>query len=151
MISKNKFEIVEKFKDLGLKIEIPTRKTTGSAGYDIRIIRGGKIKPGETKVFDTGLKVSIEDGYFLSLNVRSSVGIKMNLMLANTVGVIDSDYYNNDENEGHIMVALTNFGSRTQWVQDGERVVQGIFIKYGTTIDEVGPKEKRIGGIGSTN
>lgn len=151
MISKNKFEIVEKFKDLGLKIEIPTRKTTGSAGYDIRIISGGKIEPGETKVFDTGLKVSIEDGYFLSLNVRSSVGIKMNLMLANTVGVIDSDYYNNDKNEGHIMVALTNFGSRAQWVQDGERVVQGIFIKYGTTIDEVGPKEKRIGGIGSTN
>jgi dUTP pyrophosphatase len=90
-------------KELYESIELPKRSTKKSAGYDIRSIEEGIIKPGEAKVFKTGVKADMNDDEVLLLMIRSSLGFKYNIGLANNVGVIDSDYYNNPDNEGHIM------------------------------------------------
>ncbi|WOO88819.1 dUTP diphosphatase [Mollicutes bacterium LVI A0078] len=130
--------------------KIPERGSKASAGYDISIITGATIAPGEVKVFNTGVKAYMNDDEFLSLHVRSSVGIKMGLILANITGIIDSDYYNNESNEGHIMVALHNISNKEVVVEDGMRVCQGIFTKYLTVANDASDKT-RVGGIGSTN
>ena len=72
-------------------------------------------------------------------------------MLSNTVGVIDSDYYNNPDNEGNIVIAIYNYGDRAQHIEVGDKVAQGIFLKFGITSDDAtAAKEERRGGIGST-
>lgn len=132
-------------------IKMPERKTKASAGYDISICKGEVIKSGETKVFATGIKAKMENDEFLAIFIRSSLGIKKGLILANNVGIIDSDYYNNLDNEGHIMIALTNISKADVELSDGERVAQGIFLKYEVVSDEKEIKARRLGGIGSTN
>lgn len=129
---------------------LPTRGTKASAGYDIKIIDGATIEPGCTHLFATGIKAYMQSDEYLSLHVRSSIGIKKGLMLANVTGIIDSDYYNNPSNEGHIMVAVYNTTSKPVTVEAGERICQGIFSKY-LIIDEDQAAEARTGGIGSTN
>lgn len=129
---------------------IPKRGSKASAGYDISVIEGAIIAPGEVKVFNTGIKAFMNEDEFLSVHVRSSVGIKMGLILANITGIIDSDYYNNESNEGHIMVALHNISNKDVVVEDGMRVCQGIFSKY-LTVAEDTTNQTRVGGIGSTN
>lgn len=153
-----RFEVVSKeefSKRLDIKyynnISIPSRKTKGSAGYDFSICKGEMINPGEVKVFPTGIKAQMDDGDFLAIFVRSSLGIKKGLMLANNVGIIDKDYYNNLDNEGHIMIALVNVTSSPVELSDGERVAQGIFMKYEVVTNEKEVKAQRLGGIGSTN
>ena len=153
-----RFELVRKeefSKRLDAKyynnIVIPSRKTKDSAGYDFSICKGEVINPGEIKVFPTGIKVQMEAGDFLAIVVRSSLGIKKGLMLANNVGIIDKDYYNNPENEGHIMIALVNVTSSPVELNDGERVAQGIFMKYEVVTNEKEIRAQRLGGIGSTN
>lgn len=153
-----RFEIVSKeefTKRLDEKyyanIKIPERKTSKSAGYDFSVCKGDIIKPGEVKVFPTGIKAKMDDSDFLAIFVRSSLGIKKGLMLANNVGIIDSDYYNNLDNEGHIMIALVNVGTKDVEISDGERIAQGIFLKYEVVDNEKEIKAKRLGGIGSTN
>ena len=120
-----------------------TRATKGSAGYDIRVTDGAVVNPGETVVFHTGVKVHMDTDDVLLMFVRSSVGIKRHLMLSTGASVIDSDYH--DE----IHVALTNYGSEPQEVKSGERVAQGVFVKYLLT-DTDDTAEERKGGIGST-
>lgn len=133
----------------GYNPNMPQRQTEFSAGYDIEILKGDTINPKETKVFLTGLKAQMNSNVVLQLHIRSSMGIKNNLMLSNTTGIIDADYYNNPDNEGHIMIALTNYGDKPVTLKDNERVAQGIFVEYlKTTYDN--PKGKRTGGIGST-
>lgn len=129
---------------------LPTRGSSASAGYDISIIDGTTIEPGTTHVFATGIKAYMESDEYLSLHVRSSIGIKKGLMLANVTGIIDSDYYNNPSNEGHIMVAVHNTTSKPVTVESGERICQGIFSKY-LIIDGDQAAGTRTGGIGSTN
>lgn len=129
---------------------IPTRGTQASAGYDVSIIHGAIINPGATYVFTTGIKAYMQSDEYLSLHVRSSIGIKKGLILANVTGIIDSDYYNNPENEGHIMVAVHNTTDRPVKVEDGERICQAIFSKY-LTVTEDNTTSQRVGGIGSTN
>lgn len=129
---------------------IPTRSTKASAGYDISVIDGAVIKPGETHIFSTGIKAYMNQDEYLSLHVRSSVGIKKGLVLANITGIIDSDYYNNESNEGHIMVAVRNLTDQSVEVLANERICQAIFSKYLTTSDDSASNE-RTGGIGSTN
>ena len=137
-------------KALYEKIELPKRSTKNSAGYDIRSIESGIIKPGESKVFTTGLKVSMQkDEVFLILD-RSSFGFKYDIMLSNSVGVIDSDYYNNPDNEGHFSVKLLNMGNKEVSINIGDRIAQGMFIKYLTVDDEEDIKNTRKGGFGST-
>lgn len=123
--------------------ELPQRATSGSAGYDIRVLKGGIIPPGETVVFHTGIRVHMGESDVLLMFVRSSVGIKRHLMMSTGTSVIDSDFC--DE----IMVPLTNIGDEPEVVMSGERVAQGVFMNYLTTTDDNANGE-RNGGIGST-
>ena len=130
--------------------ELPVRHSSKSAGYDIRSLTSGIIKPGETMVFRTGIKACMEDDEVLYLIGRSSLGYKYNVSLVNNVGVIYADYYGNESTEGHFSVKLINHGSEDFEVKVGDRIVQGIFSKYLITDDD-NCKEVRTGGIGSTN
>ena len=88
---------------------------------------------------------------FLGVHIRSSMAVKKNLMLVNNVGIIDADYYNNADNEGHIMLALLNMSKNAVILQKNERIAQGIFYKYLTADDDnTAAKAVRSGGFGST-
>ena len=132
-------------------IELPKRSTNHSAGYDIKSIENGIIKPGEAKVFKTGIKVAMNPDEVFFIITRSSMGFKYNVTLVNSVGVIDSDFYNNEDNEGHFSIKLINHGEKDYVVNVGDRIGQGIFLKYLTVDDEEKIDSKRKGGIGSTN
>lgn len=129
---------------------LPSRGTKKSAGYDISIIEGATIAPNQKHIFKTGLKAYMQDDEYLSLHIRSSIGIKKGLILANVTGIIDSDYYNNESNEGHILIAVQNMSSCDVEIEAGERICQGIFSKY-LIIDADDVNIERVGGIGSTN
>lgn len=131
-------------------IMLPKRATAGSAGYDIFAPFDISLKAGESVKIPTGIRVKIEDGWFLSLYPRSGLGFKFRLQLDNTVGIIDSDYYNSD-NEGHIMVKLTNDSKegKTVNIGAGTGFVQGIFTEFGITVDDEADGV-RNGGFGST-
>jgi dUTP pyrophosphatase len=93
----------------------------------------------------------MQEDEFLGVHIRSSMAIKKGIRLVNNVGIIDADYYNNPDNEGHIMLALVNTGLEPIVLKKGERVAQGIFYKYLTTDDDKDTKkEDRSGGFGST-
>ena len=92
----------------------------------------------------------MEDDEVLLIDIRSSMGIKKSIVLATVQGVIDADFVDNPDNDGEIMIALTNIGDRAQAIEPNARVAQGVFIKYLTTDnDEV--DAERVGGVGSTN
>ena len=130
-------------------VSIPVRATEGSAGYDFVCPFDLTIKQGEMVKVPTGIRCFIESNYVLQIYPRSSLGFKYQICLANTVGIIDSDYYN-ATNEGHIIVALVNRGDKDLEIKKGERIVQGIFVEYfKAEEDEV--TTKRTGGIGSSN
>lgn len=132
-------------------IELPSRKTANAAGYDFYLPYELAIKAHETVVIKTGIKAYLPYDEFLMIVIRSSLGFKMGLRLKNQVGIIDSDYYNNVENEGHILVALENTSENEVCLHKGDRFVQGIFLKYQTIDNETEVVAKRIGGVGSTN
>ena len=138
-------------KDLYNSIELPKRSTSNSAGYDIRSIESGVIEPGKSKIFKTGVKVSMNEDEVFNIYDRSSFGYKYNVTLSNSVGVIDSDYYNNEDNEGHFSICLINHGDKPLEVKAGDRIAQGVFMKYLIVDDEEKVDKKRKGGIGSTN
>lgn len=143
-----RFAIIDEYKlD---NINLPTRKTCKSAGYDIEAAETTKIMPGEIKLIPTGLKVYMEDDEVLTLHIRSSVAIKMGLALANGTGIIDADYVDNPENQGHIQFALHNFSSSTITINKGQAIAQGIFQKFLLTTDDM-VSNKRLGGFGSTD
>lgn len=144
-----KFYVIEKFKHLG--VTLPVRQTNKSAGYDLAICEEATIKPGEIVLVKTGLKVQMPSDEVLLVFPRSSLGIKRGLTMANNVGVIDADYYNNPNNEGHIMVPLLNFGKESVTLEKDERVAQGIFIKYFKTDDDLNIEVERSGGFGSSD
>ena len=129
-------------------IKLPTRATNGSAGYDFYIPAGWAFQPGmDNKIF-TGIRVKLKLGWMLAMYPRSGLGFKFGASLKNTTGIIDSDYYN-AENEGHIIV---NMRTQSEFIlKDQERFVQGILIPYGLcTGDSFDLGDKRIGGFGST-
>ena len=130
-------------------IKLPKRATKGSAGYDFYAPYAFSLKPHETIKIPTGIRVKIDDGYFLGLFPRSSLGFKYRMHLNNTVGIIDSDYYDSD-NEGHIFVKLSNGSEKTIEVKAHDGIVQGIFMPYMITYDDEA-NEIRNGGFGSTN
>lgn len=131
-------------------IKLPKRATSGSAGYDFFAPFDIELKAGETVKVPTGIRVKIEDGWVLSLYPRSGLGFKYRLQLNNTVGIIDSDYYNSD-NEGHIFAKITNDGKegKTVTIPAGTGFIQGIFTEYGITVDDEADGI-RNGGFGST-
>lgn len=146
-MKKRGFEIVSKFKDKDIKL--PKRKTAGSAGYDFEAAVTVSLPPKKITFVTTGIKAYMEKDEVLQMYPRSSLCFKRNLMKANSVGIIDSDYYNNPDNEGEIMLLLYNFGDEEVTIKKGERIAQGIFIKY-LSIDNDSTDIKRLGGFGST-
>ncbi|MBR1417162.1 MAG: deoxyuridine 5'-triphosphate nucleotidohydrolase [Bacilli bacterium] len=141
-ISFNQFKKdISSDEELYNSYELPKRKTKYSAGYDFIAINDFELKPNEIIKIPTGIKAKFLDNEFLMLAVRSSMGFKFNVRMCNQVGIIDSDYYNNKENEGHIWIALQNQGDLTYKVSKGDGICQGIFIKY-YTCDDVVEKER---------
>ena len=149
VISKNEFE-----KDLKRMcnyedITLPTRSTKHSAGYDFKSPIDFELQPNESIKIPTGIKVCMNEDEYLSILVRSSMGFKYNIRLCNQVGIVDSDYYNNPDNEGHIFIKIKNEGDQVLTIKKGDRFAQGIFSKYLLTDDDSADKD-RIGGFGST-
>lgn len=129
-------------------IILPKRATSGSAGYDFFAPTGFTIAPGEELSVPTGIRAKIDAGWVLMLFPRSGLGFKYRLMLNNTVGVVDSDYFG-ARNEGHIFIRLYNGGNRPLSVAAGEAFAQGVFLPFGVTEDDHA-EGVRIGGFGST-
>lgn len=130
-------------------VKLPVRATKGSAGYDFYSPINICLKPGESVKIPTGIRCKIDDGYVLQIYPRSSLGFKYQMCLLNTVGIIDADYYNAD-NEGHIIVGIINRGEKDLIINKGDRFVQGIFYKFYLAEEEENNIE-RHGGFGSTN
>ena len=130
---------------------LPKRNTKYSAGYDFSVVSDYIVKPGEIVKIPTGIKSYMGEDEVLFIIIRSSLGFKYNARLCNQVGVIDKDYYNNENNEGHIWIALKNEGDQDIVLNKGDHFAQGIFIKYLTVDDEEEIKSTRTGGFGSTN
>lgn len=142
------YEVLNEYKD----IKLPKRATKHSAGYDFYAPFDIVLEPNETITFATGIKCQMNENVVLLLAPRSSLGFKYRLQLDNTIGVIDSDYYDNSKNEGHIHAKLTNDSKSGKMlvIKKGEAFMQGIFVKFETTQDD-DVTEARVGGIGSTN
>ena len=141
---------VEEATNIYNDIKLPRRATRGSAGYDFYAPFDIILKPGETIKVPTGIRAFMDPNWVLAIFPRSGLGFKFRLQLNNTVGIIDSDYVNSD-NEGHIFVKITNDSNenKTVSVKKGEGLVQGIFFPYGITSDD-DTTESRNGGFGST-
>jgi dUTP pyrophosphatase len=133
------------------EIKLPTRATQCSAGYDFYSPSLLIIEPQQSVIIATDIKANMWGNEFLQIVPRSSIGIKKDLMLKNTMAVIDSDFFENEDNDGNIQLAFFNYGKEEQFIEKGERIAQGIFCEYGTVRDDKPLTIKRVGGIGSTN
>ena len=144
------FEKIAKYADVDF--QMPERTTQKSAGYDFCLPEDVVLEPGKLQLVPTGVKAYMQDDEYLGMHIRSSMAVKKRIMLVNNVGIIDADYYNNEDNEGHIMLALLNMGSEPVALPKGERVAQGIFYNYLVADgDAETEKEVRGGGFGSTS
>ena len=146
------FEIAKGFEDKD--INLPVRKTKYSAGYDVECAED-TIVPSFKKgmnptLIPTGIKAYMGDDEVLYLYNRSSNPKKKGLILANSVGVVDKDYYGNPDNDGHIMFAFFNIKDEDITIKKGEAIGQAIFSKYLVTDDDQA-EGKRQGGFGSTD
>ena len=130
--------------------ELPRRKTKFSAGYDFNSLIEKNLLPGESVLIPTGVKCSLNENDVLLLIVRSSLGFKHNIRLVNQVGVIDADYYNNESNEGHILIKLKNEGDHEFKIEVGTAVAQGLIVNYNVVDNEEEVTTTRTGGTGST-
>ena len=146
------FEVAKGFEDK--EINLPIRKTKFSAGYDIEAAENITIpsfkKGMAPTLVKTGLKAYMQDDEVLLLYNRSSNPKKKGLILANSVGVVDKDYYGNEDNDGHIMFAFYNIKEEDVLIKKGEVLGQAIFQKYFITDDD-NAEGVRKGGFGSTN
>ena len=120
-------------RDLYNEYKLPQRDSDSTAGYDIYLLEDLIIEPNEIKKIPTGIKSFFGKDEVLFLIVRSSTGFKYNIRLCNQIGVIDADYYNNKNNEGHMWIKIQNEGNERVIIPKGESIVQGIFLKYLTT------------------
>ena len=143
------FEKIAKYAEVDFKM--PERKTQKSAGYDFCLPEDVVLEPGKLQLVPTGVKAYMQDNEYLGMHIRSSMAVKKHIMLVNNVGIIDADYYNNADNEGHIMLALLNTGDEALALPKGECVAQGIFYNYLVADgDADSGKAVRGGGFGST-
>ena len=145
------FEIAKGWEDKG--INLPVRKTKYSAGYDVEAAEDVVIlpyKPGiKPTLIPTGLKAyCMEDEWIMLVN-RSS-GPKKGVILPNSIGVVDHDYYNNIDNDGHFYFQFWNFKDEDLVIHKGDVIGQAIFQKYLLTDDD-GAEGERVGGFGSTD
>jgi dUTP pyrophosphatase len=141
------FEVVRSDKRKSDYYHIPTRSTTNSAGYDFYCDKNYEVKPNEIIKIWTDIKAYMQSDEFLMLDVRSSMGGKF--MLANTIGIVDSDYYENPTNDGNICFMLKNISNEVQHIEKDNKIGQGIFMKY-LKIDNDNTTTKRNGGLGSS-
>ena len=150
-------EVYSRFPDAELKkiydaIKLPKRSTAGSAGYDFYLPMPMLDIPVNSYVtIPTGMRCKIDDGWVLKIYPRSGHGFKYGVHLANSVGIIDADYYGAN-NEGHIQVKLVNDSQLKKHIElvQGDAFCQGVFVPFGTTVDDEATA-KRVGGFGSTN
>lgn len=152
MEKKRGFEVAKGFEECG--INLPVRKTKYSAGYDIEAAEDVVIpsfrKGMNPTLVKTGLKAYMQDDEVMLLYNRSSNPKKKGLIMANSVGVIDKDYYGNPDNDGHFMFDFYNIKEEDIEIKKGEAIGQAIFQKYLVTDDDVA-EGQRLGGFGSTN
>ncbi len=152
MEKKRGFEVVKGYENSN--ISLPVRKTKYSAGYDFEAAEDVVIpafKPGTKPVLvKTGVKSYFGENEVLILANRSSNPMKKGLVLANSIGVIDADYYGNPDNDGHIMFAFYNFGDSDIKISKGDAIGQGVFYNF-LTADNDTANGSRVGGFGSTN
>ena len=141
----------EEVEKLYEELKLPKRATKGSAGYDFFAPYSFELKPGETIKIPTGIRAKMDEEWVLCLFPRSGLGFKYRMQLNNTVGIIDSDYYYSD-NEGHIYAKITNDSNEGKilTVDKGTGFMQGLFMEFGTTVDDE-VTEERNGGFGSTS
>lgn len=146
-----KFERCAKYPDA----IIPTRGTKDSAGYDLYAVEDitvpssfgeSKIKP---VIAHTGVKLYLPTGFYAAVNPRSSLPLKVGLLVPNAPGTIDADYVDNPQNEGEIGVELLNLGSEPIEIKKGDKLTQIIILQYHLTDDDEA-NEERVGGFGST-
>ena len=147
--NKRGFEPVVENKRKNKYYHEPTRGTKNSAGYDFYSPNEYIVRPNEIVKIWTDVKAYMQPNEFLMLDVRSSMGGKF--MLANTIGIMDSSYYGNIDNDGNIGIHLKNISDQTQLIKQGERIGQGIFVKYLIADNDYCLSETRVGGFGSTN
>lgn len=131
--------------------ELPQRQTKYSAGYDFKSPVSFVLHPNDVKKIPTGVKCNMNEDEMLMIVVRSSMGFKYNIRMTNQVGIIESDYYNNPSNEGHMWICLQNHGTEDFVVNEKDRIVQGIFTQFLTVDNEEKNIKERKGGFGSTD
>lgn len=145
------FEIAKGYEDKD--IHMPVRKTKNSAGYDVEAASDIVIEPYKNgmkpTLIPTGLKAYCQDDEYYILVNRSS-GPKKGFVMANSIGIIDADYYGNDSNDGHFYFQYWNFGDKPLEIKKGDVIGQVIFQKY-LTVDDDNATGMRTGGFGSTN
>ena len=172
-----RFEKVSKYSGNG--IDLPERKTVLSAGYDFAVAEDIIIQPyshaitlmcdsmqyrpytleemaqhtkelhAKPTLVPTGIKCQLEPNTYLELSIRSSSPLKYWLVLANGVGIIDADYYNNPDNEGEIFFQVINLSPFPIKLKKGDIIGQGIIRHYLITNDDKA-SGFRTGGFGST-
>ena len=146
------FEVVKEYANKG--INLPVRKTKHSAAYDIEaaeeVVLPSFQKGMKPTLIPTGLKAYMQSDEALLIVPRSSGPKKQGISFPHNVGVIDSDYYNNPDNEGHIFVQCINLKDEDVVIKKGEAVAQAIFQKY-LTVDDDNAEGMRTGGFGSTD
>lgn len=130
---------------------LPKRQTNFSAGYDFESLIEATLKPNDTIKIPLGIKVSMYEDEMLMLLVRSSMGFKYNVRMCNQVGIIESDYFNNESNEGHMFIKLHNHGTEDFIINKGDRICQGVFTKFLIVENEEKINNTRKSGLGSTN
>lgn len=145
------FEIAKGYEDKD--IHMPVRETKNSAGYDVEAASDIVIEPYKNgmkpTLIPTGLKAYCQDDEYYILVNRSS-GPKKGFVMANSIGIIDADYYGNESNDGHFYFQYWNFGDKPLEIKKGDVIGQVIFQKY-LTVDDDNATGMRTGGFGSTN
>ncbi len=144
-------EIVPESKEVWESVKLPKRATENAAGYDIFSLVDFVLRPNEEIKIPLGIKIYMLSDEFFMIAPRSGMGFKYFIRLANTLGIIDSDFYNNPKTEGHCWAKLRNEGSIPMSVSAGDAIAQGIFQKFlladGDTLEN---GNKREGGLGHT-
>jgi dUTP pyrophosphatase len=143
---KRRFEVVSTYE----QVTLPKRATRHSAGYDLHAAKETLIEPKQMGLVPTGVKAYFNEHETLLIYARSSLPMKYGLMLPNGVGVIDSDYVDNNSNEGELFVLLYNFTDYPVLIPKNERIAQAVFTPFLTVDDESEPRTSRTGGFGST-
>ena len=138
-------------KNLYESYQLPKRHTKNSAGYDLISLINYELKPNEIVTIPTGTKYISPSDEMLMIVVRGSLGFKYNIRMTNQVGIIESDYYNNPSNEGHVFIRIQNHGDKVFNIKIGDRLAHGIFVKFYTVDNEEEITQDRQGGFGSTN